>query len=41
MRVDDLDTQEALLDRFLLSLRSPVATPPAPELVAAPLEVLV
>jgi hypothetical protein len=41
MRVDDQDTQEALLDRFLLSLQSLVAAFPAPELADAPLEVLV
>jgi hypothetical protein len=41
MRADALDTQEALLDWFLLPLRSPMSAPQALELTAAPPEVLV
>jgi hypothetical protein len=41
MRADNLDTQEAPLDWFLLPLRSPMAAPPTLELVAAPPKVLV
>jgi hypothetical protein len=40
-RADDLDNQEAPLDWFLLPLCPPMAAPSAPELVAAPPEVLV
>jgi hypothetical protein len=41
MRGDDWDTQEALLDQFLLPLWPPVAALLAPELVDAPPEVRV